>query len=110
MPDLRCYFVTGKGTPAEIVRIAAAAARGGAGVVQVRSKPISARDLYHLGREVARAVAQANPETRVLIDDRVDVAAALRHAGEPVRSGVKWLATRWIRARPFDVWTGPEAA
>ncbi|MTD91046.1 thiamine phosphate synthase [Corynebacterium hiratae] len=84
MPDLRCYFVTGKGTPAEIVRIAAAAARGGAGVVQVRSKPISARDLYHLGREVARAVAQANPETRVLIDDRVDVAAALRHAGEPV--------------------------
>ncbi|MEO5303627.1 thiamine phosphate synthase [Corynebacterium sp. c25Ua_47] len=84
MPDLRCYFVTGAGTSAEIVRIAAAAARGGAGVVQVRSKPISARDLYHLGREVARAVAQANPETRVLIDDRVDVAAALRHAGEPV--------------------------
>lgn len=84
MPDLRGYFVTGAGTSAEIVRIAAAAARGGAGVVQVRSKPISARDLYHLGREVARAVAQANPETRVLIDDRVDVAAALRHAGEPV--------------------------
>ena len=47
MPDLRCYFVTGAGTSAEIVRIAAAAARGGAGVVQVRSKPISARDLYH---------------------------------------------------------------
>ena len=84
MPDLRCYFVTDAGAPAEIVRIAAAAARGGAGVVQVRSKPISARDLYHLGREVARAVAQANPETRVLIDDRVDVAAVLRHAGEPV--------------------------
>ncbi|MGV0367790.1 thiamine phosphate synthase [Corynebacterium aurimucosum] len=84
MPDLRCYFVTGAGTPAEIVRIAAAAARGGAGVVQVRSKPISARDLFFLGRDVARAVAKANPETRVLIDDRVDVAAALRHAGEPV--------------------------
>ncbi|OFT63376.1 thiamine phosphate synthase [Corynebacterium sp. HMSC05E07] len=85
MPDLRCYFVTGAAdSQAEVVRIAAAAARGGAGVVQVRSKPITARDLYLLGKEVARAVASANPETRVLIDDRVDVALALRHDGEPV--------------------------
>lgn len=44
----------------------------------------------------------------VRADGRIDATA--RHAGEPVRSGVKWLATRWIRARPFDVWTGPEAA
>lgn len=29
-----------------------------------------------------------------------------RHAGAPVRSGAKWLATRWIRARPYDVWEG----
>ena len=98
MPDLRCYFVTGAGTPAEIVRIAAAAARGGAGVVQVRSKPISARDLFYLGRDVARAVAKANPETRVLIDDRVDVAAALRHAGEPVHGGQDDLPVAAARA------------
>lgn len=27
-----------------------------------------------------------------------------RHAGAPVRQGVKWAATRWIRARPLDAW------
>lgn len=32
------------------------------------------------------------------------------HAGARVTEGVKWLATRWIRARSFDVWSGPESA
>ncbi|MGJ4170948.1 thiamine phosphate synthase [Corynebacterium macclintockiae] len=74
--DLHCYLVTG--APHEkVVDVAAAAAAGGAGVVQVRSKPISVRDLTALAIEVAAAVQKANPATRVLIDDRVDVAAAL---------------------------------
>ena len=28
-----------------------------------------------------------------------------RHAGLPVTSGVKWIATRWIHAAPYDPWT-----
>lgn len=35
-------------------------------------------------------------------DGRPDLAS--RHAGLPVVSGHKWLATRWIRERAIDVW------
>lgn len=30
---------------------------------------------------------------------------ATRHAGLPVTEGAKWLATRWIRQRPYHPWT-----
>jgi prolyl 4-hydroxylase len=39
----------------------------------------------------------------VTADGRVD--PATRHAGLPVRSGVKWIATRWIRQHRYDPWT-----
>lgn len=42
------------------------------------------------------------------VDARGHGDARMRHAGNPVRSGTKWLATRWIRARPFSPWTGPD--
>lgn len=42
----------------------------------------------------------------VLPDQTPDPAS--QHSGRPVRQGAKWAATRWIRARPFDVW-GAEA-
>ena len=82
--DLRCYFVTGAAEPQEVVARALAAARGGAGLVQVRSKPVSARDLYHLAGAVADALAEAKLDTQVLVDDRVDVAAALMREGRNI--------------------------
>ena len=94
--DLRCYFVTGRG--ADIVERARQAAAGGAGVIQVRSKPISARELYALSRAVVEAVHALNPQTRVLIDDHVDVAAALQgHGIAGVHVGQDDLDVRVVR-------------
>lgn len=94
--DLRCYFVTGQGP--DTVERARQAAAGGAGVIQVRSKPISARELYALSRAVVEAVHALNPQTRVLIDDRVDVAAALQgHGIAGVHVGQDDLDVRVVR-------------
>jgi len=38
--------------------------------------------------------------TNADVDGRPD--QRMRHAGLPVRSGSKWLASRWIRQRPFN--------
>lgn len=82
--DLRCYVVTAAGEPRDIVRVAAEAAKGGAGIIQVRSKPIEARALCELARQVAYAVQATNPHTNVVVDDRVDVALALRTEEVPI--------------------------
>ncbi len=84
IPDFRCHVVTGGDDHRRTVEVARAAAAGGAGVVQVRSKPISARALTELTTHVAEAVAAVASGTRVLVDDRVDVAAALTLRGVPV--------------------------
>ncbi len=78
--DLRCYLVT-SGTSRRTV---AAAAAAGAGVVQVRAKDASTAALLELVLAVADAVERAQPATRVLVDDRADVAAAARARGAAV--------------------------
>lgn len=81
--DLRCYVVTsGKGR--RTVDTAAAAARGGAGTIQVRAKDASTAELLELTCAVAEAVRAASPGTRVVVDDRADVAFAARRRGAPV--------------------------
>lgn len=105
--SLTCYFVTGRIPDLEwdeecaaLTRIAAEAAAGGAGVIQVRSKPITVRQLTELSIRIAAAVATKNPSTLVLIDDRVDVAAALmaEHNIHGVHIGQDDLDPRLARA------------
>lgn len=81
--DLRCYLVTSGSGPATI-NTAAEAARAGTGVIQVRGKELSTAELFALTCAVADAVNTANPQTRVVVNDRVDVALAARDAGVPV--------------------------
>ena len=81
--DLRCYLVT-SGTGRRTVETAAAAAAGGAGMIQVRDKQASTAELLELTCAVAAAVHRARPCARVVVDDRADVAFAARRLGAEV--------------------------
>jgi prolyl 4-hydroxylase len=60
------------------------------------------------GLSVAPRTGDAVIFDNVRADGGIDQGA--QHAGAIVTRGEKWLATRWIRARPFDPWAGgPEA-
>ncbi len=77
----RLYVVTDRqqtaGRPLE--EVVAAAARGGAGMIQLREKDLTARELYDLG---ARLQSLLTPHCiPLLINDRLDVAQALDAAG-----------------------------
>jgi thiamine-phosphate pyrophosphorylase len=77
----RLYVVTDRqqtaGRPLETV--VAAAARGGAGMVQLREKDLTARELYDLGARLQRLLLPHG--IPLLINDRLDVAQALDAAG-----------------------------
>jgi hydroxyethylthiazole kinase len=81
--DLRCYLVT-SGTDRHTVEVAAQAAAAGAGTIQVRAKDLGAADLLDLVSTLAQAVHTARPATRVIVDDRADVARAAMERGLPV--------------------------
>lgn len=82
-PDWRVHVVTSGSGPAT-VSAAAAAAEAGAGMIQVRAKELLAGDLLALVITVADAVAAVAPRTRVLVNDRADVAHAARRRGARV--------------------------
>jgi thiamine-phosphate pyrophosphorylase len=71
-------FVTDRASArgAKLAEIAAAAVRGGADWVQVREKDLDGAALLALVREIQRAVRAQDPEARVIVNRRVDVALA----------------------------------
>jgi thiamine-phosphate pyrophosphorylase len=77
----RLYVVTDRQQTAgrSLAEVVAAAARGGAGAIQLREKDLSARDLYALGTRLQETLAPYN--VPLLINDRLDVALALDTAG-----------------------------
>ena len=81
--NLTCYLVT-SGSSRRTAEVAAAAARAGAGIVQVRAKDLSAAGLLELTLAVAGAVERANTATRVVVDDRCDIAFAAMRVGAHV--------------------------
>lgn len=83
MIDWRLYLVT-SGSGPEVIASAQAAARAGAGLIQVRCTSAPATELLALVLAVADAVHDTAPSTRVLVNDRVDVAHAARLRGAPV--------------------------
>ncbi|QPK81416.1 thiamine phosphate synthase [Schaalia sp. ZJ405] len=98
-PDLRAYFVTGADDPFRLAQRARAAALGGAGIIQLRSKPITPRQLFDLGLVVSRALD--GTRAALVIDDAVDVALALRQRGarvDGVHVGQDDLPVEHVRA------------
>jgi thiamine-phosphate pyrophosphorylase len=79
--NFRLYIVTDRHEAAgrDLEEIVAAAARGGAGAIQLREKDLSARDLYALGVRLQAALSPYG--VPLLINDRLDVALALDAAG-----------------------------
>ncbi|WP_435202801.1 thiamine phosphate synthase [Janibacter sp. GS2] len=104
--DWRLHLVTSGDGPATVTTAAAAAAAG-VGVVQVRCKHLLAGDLLALVEAVAGAVARVAPSTRVLVNDRADVAAAARRGGAPVH-GVH-LGQRDLPVAEARALLGPDA-
>jgi thiamine-phosphate diphosphorylase len=69
----------------ELVARAAAAARTGVDVIQVRERDLPDRDLAALTRAIVAVAAAAGGQTRVLVNDRADIAIAAGASGVHLR-------------------------
>ena len=95
-PGFRLYVVTDRHQTAgrPLAEVVAAAARGGAGAVQLQEKDLSARELYDMGACLQEVLSPYR--VPLLINDRLDVALALDAAG--VHLAGHSLSTRTARS------------
>ena len=124
-PRILCYITDRKGLGAdsgsaepETARVARLTARirmaieAGMGWIQIREKDLSGKELVELTR--ATVAAAAGSRTRVIVNDRLDVAVAVGaggvHLGReslPVREVVSWREKeKRARAGLADFWIG----
>ncbi len=81
------YFVTDRRrfglTPGQLIERAASAVRAGVDVIQVRERDLPDRQLTALVREIA--AVSSGTKTRVVVNDRVDIAIVAGAAGVHLR-------------------------
>jgi thiamine-phosphate pyrophosphorylase len=95
----------------------AAAAHAGIDLIQIREKDLSGRELLELSRDALAIAKEAEgsstPSTRILLNDRLDVAVATQahgvHLGEnssPVDAVKRWLERRTASQPPREFLVG----
>lgn len=100
--DYSLYFVLDLPVSTDPLTLAAAAAAGGATVVQLRGKSASGRELFDLARALKAALAPRG--VPLIVDDRLDVALAAGADG--VHVGADDLPLARVRALAPDLIVG----
>jgi thiamine-phosphate pyrophosphorylase len=94
----RLYFITPDAAPDRVVELAAAAARGGADVIQLRHKSLARGELLTLARRVREITARSN--VLFVVNDYVDI--ALLSDADGVHLGPEDLAVASARRVAVD--------
>jgi thiamine-phosphate pyrophosphorylase len=78
------YYITGRkqlASEAELLERIRAAAEAGVDFIQLREKDLTARQLERLAIKAQEQISQSGAEARLLVNSRMDVAAAVGAAG-----------------------------
>ena len=87
-----------------VAEVARAAIAGGADLIQIREKDIEGAALFALAKDLVEAAKLAGGRTRIVVNDRLDVALSARAAGVHLPAeGLPVAAVRRVAGRRFLV-------